>query len=132
MAHALPLDLAEVRAAPVAMQNPQHTFPVDVHTGWIDFSPALHWYATERLRSALAPVGSRVRSATVRIHEHEPHEREVRHCVVDVALQPSGTVSASCSGANLRALIDEATEAVRAQLHGPHEDEAATELCLIA
>ena len=98
------------------MQTTQHTFPIHVRTRWIDFSPALHWYATQKVRSALRPVASRVRAVTVRIADHEPHDPSTKLCAIDVALKPAGTIAATATGTNLCELVDRATAASVEQL----------------
>src|SRR4051812_33431795 len=103
------------------MQTTQHTFPIHVRTGWTDFSPALHWYATQKVRSALRAVASRVRAVTVRIADHEPHDPSARLCAIDVALKPAGTITATAIGRNLCELVDRATEASVEQLREQRE-----------
>jgi hypothetical protein len=103
------------------METTQHPFPVQVQTGWIDFSPALHWYAAQKVRSVLRPVASRVRSVTVRVADHEPHDPSTRLCAVDVSLRPTGTVSATSTGRNVSELVDRATEATLEKLRNQHE-----------
>jgi Sigma 54 modulation protein / S30EA ribosomal protein len=109
------------RCAYDIMETTQHPFPVQVRTGWIDFSPALHWYAAQKVRSALRPVASRVRSVTVRVADHEPHDPATRLCAVDVSLRPTGTVSATSTGGNVSELVDRAAEAIVEKLRRQHE-----------
>ena len=101
------------------MQTAQHPFPVHVRTGWIDFSPMLHWYATHQVRSALRPVASRVRAVTVRIADHAPHDPSTRLCAIDVTLKPVGTTSATAVGRNVCELVDRAIEASLDKLREP-------------
>jgi hypothetical protein len=103
------------------MQTAQHPFPVHLRTGWIDFSPALHWYVTQKVRSALRPVASRVRAVTVRIADGEPHDPSTRLCAIDVTLKPAGTISATSSGGNVCELVDRASEASLEKLREQHE-----------
>ena len=109
------------------MQTAQHPFPVQVQTGWIDFSPALHWYATQKVRSVLQPVASRVRAVTVRIADHEPHDPATRLCAIDVRLKPAGAISATSTGRNVCELVDRATEATLEQLREQHEADVVHE-----
>ena len=106
------------------MQTTQHTFPVQVRTGWIDFSPALHWYATQRVRSALRPIASRVRAVTVRLADHEPHDPSTRLCAIEVTLKPAGAISATSTGRNVCKLVDLAMEASLEKLRERHETDA--------
>jgi hypothetical protein len=85
--------------------------PVHVYTGWIDFSPALQWYAAHKVRSALSTVASHVRSVTVRIADHESHDPSTRLCVIDVTLKAAGTISATATGTTVWQAVDCATEA---------------------
>ena len=103
------------------MQTAQHPFPVHVRTGWIDFSPALQWYATQKVRSVLRPVASRVRAVTVRIADHEPQDPSTRVCAVDVALKPAGTISATSTGRNVFEIVDRAAEASLEKLRDRHD-----------
>ena len=103
------------------MQPAQHPFLVHVRTGWIDFSPALHWYATQKVRSVLRPVASRVRAVTVRIADHEPHDPSTRLCAIDVTLKSARTISATSVGRNVYELVDRATEASIERLREQHE-----------
>ena len=103
------------------MQTTQHTFPIHVRTGWIDFSPALHWYATQKVRSALRPVASRVRAVTVRIADHEAHDPSTRLCAIDVTLKPAGITSATATGRNVCELVDRATAASLEKLRAQHQ-----------
>ena len=103
------------------MQPAQHSFLVHVRTGWIDFSPALQWYATQKVRSVLRPVASRVRAVTVRIADHEPHDPSTRLCAIDIGVKPAGTISATSAGRNVYELVDRAIEASLEKLSEQHE-----------
>jgi hypothetical protein len=109
------------------MQTAQHPFPVHVRTGWIDFSPALHWYATHKVKTALRPVASRVRAVTVRFADHEPHDPSTRLCAIDVGVKPAGTISATSAGRNVYELVDRATEASIEKLREQHETDVVHE-----
>jgi hypothetical protein len=109
------------------MQTAQHPFPVHVRTGWIDFSPALQWYATQKVRSVLRPVASRVRAVTVRIADHEPHDPSTRLCAIDVILKSAGTISATSAGRNVYELVDRATEASIEKLREQHQTDVVHE-----
>jgi ribosome-associated translation inhibitor RaiA len=103
------------------MQTAQQPFPVHVRTGWIDYSPALHWYATQKVRSALRSVASRIRAVTVRIADHEPHDPSTRLCAIDVSVKPTGTISATSTGRNVCELIDHAADAAVEKLREQQE-----------
>ena len=103
------------------METTQHPFPVQIQTGWIDFSPALHWYAAQKLRAVLRPVASRVRSVTVRVADHEPHDPSTRLCAVDVSLRPGGAISVTSTGRNVSELVERAAEAIVEKLRKPTE-----------
>ena len=130
MAQALPQK--RIRIAKAIMQTTQQTFPVQVRTGWIDFSPALHWFATQRVRSALRPIASRVRAVTVRIADHEPHDPSTRLCAIDITLNPAGTISATSTGRNVCELVDLAIEATLEKLREHQADMVHAPLSRIA
>jgi hypothetical protein len=109
------------------METTQHQFPVHVQTGWIDFSPALHWYATQKVRSVLRPVASRVRSVTVRVADHEPHDPATRLCAVDVSLRPGGAISVTSTGRNVSELVGRATDATLEKLRTQREADVVHE-----
>ena len=103
------------------MHTTQDRFPVHVYTGWIDFSPSLHWYAAHNVRSALAAVASHVRSVTVRVADHESHDPSMRLCVIDVTLKAGGTISATATGRNVWQAVECATDAILEKLRAHHQ-----------
>ena len=70
-------------------------FPVDVRTSWLDYSPAFHYQAAQRIRSGLAEFASQVRAVTVRISDDESHKTAQRQCEIEVMMTHPGQVSAS-------------------------------------
>jgi len=68
------------------MRHAPQRFPVDVRTGWLDYSPALHYRASQRIGAGLAAFVSQVRAVTVRISNDEPHKTAQRHCEIDEPL----------------------------------------------
>jgi hypothetical protein len=88
-------------------------FPIDVHTGWVDYSPALHWHATQTLRARLGPLASFISRVRVRIKNHHAAHLDTRKCVIQVWLRTSGWVSAFAHGDDVYETVTRA--AVRAQ-----------------
>ena len=114
------------------MHTADHIFPVYLRTGWVDYSPALHWYAGQKVRSVLAGFASRIRSVSVRIADHDVHDVASRRCTIDVALKSGGVVTAESTGADLEALVDRTTESVFAQLRQRHARDPHRPLSRIA
>ena len=94
------------------MRHALQRFPVDVRTGWMDYSPAFHYYASQRIRSRLAAFASQIRAVTVRISQDEPHTTAQRHCEIEVMTTHAGQVSASSVGVKLFTLLDRAVDSV--------------------
>jgi hypothetical protein len=92
-------------------------FPVHLRTGWVDYSPALHWYAGQKVRSVLTGFAPRIRSVSVRIADHEAHDVASRRCTIDVTLKSGVVVSAESTGAALEDLVDRTLESIFAELH---------------
>jgi hypothetical protein len=113
LAHALPLHGVEGLHN---MPRPQQPFPVHVRTGWIDYSPALHSYASLQVARTLGGFASRIRSVTVRIADHEPHDTASRLCAIDAELKPAGALSTTASGRDPYELVERAAAAMRARL----------------
>jgi hypothetical protein len=99
------------------MRNTQPPFPIDVRTGWVDYSPAFHYYASQRVRSRLADFTPRVRSVTVRVSDDGLHDIADRRCEIEVLTKQVGLISASPVGADLEALVDRAVESVVQMMH---------------
>ena len=91
------------------------TFPVHVQTGWVDFSPALQWYAARTAESSLEPFATRIRSVTVRITDVEG-DLERRKCVIHAVLNPSGFVSESATGTDPYDSVNRAIARLRAAM----------------
>jgi len=98
------------------MHRKPQPFPVSVHTGWIDFSPALHSYVSTRVIRTLGTFAAGIRSVTVRVIDHEPYDPATRLCAINVELKPVGTLSATSTGRNVYESIDQATETILARL----------------
>ena len=73
------------------MRHAQQRFPIDVRTGWVDYSPALRYHASQRIRARLAEFASQIRSVTVLISDDEPHKTGQRCCEIEVMTTHSGT-----------------------------------------
>ena len=78
----------------------------------MDYSPAFHYYASQRIRSRLAAFASQIRAVTVRISQDEPHTTAQRHCEIEVMTTHAGQVSASSVGVKLFTLLDRAVDSV--------------------
>jgi hypothetical protein len=113
------------------MYTPQ-SFPVYVRTGWIDFSPALHAYVTRSVIGTLSPFASRIRSVTVRVADHEPHDSATRLCAIDVEVKPVGALLAVSTGRDVYQLIDQAANEVLEKLRAHSEAEGWEPLSRIA
>ena len=100
------------------MNRTQQPFPVSVRTGWIDFSPALHSYVRTRVIRTLGTFATQIRSVTVRVVDHEPHDPATRLCAIEVELKPIGTLSAATTGRDVYESVDQATETILARLRG--------------
>ena len=98
------------------MNRTKQLFPVGVRTGWIDFSPALHAYASTRVTRAFSTFAARIRCVTVRVTDHEPHDPATRLCAIEVELKPGGTLSATSTGRDVYESVDQATETILAKL----------------
>ena len=94
------------------MRNGQQPFPIDVRTGWVDYSPAFRHHASQRLRSRLAEFASQIRSVTVRCSGDEPQTIAHRQCEIEVITTHAGPISASSVGVDPFALVDRAVEIV--------------------
>jgi hypothetical protein len=109
------------------MMKARPTFPVQVRIGWRDYSPALRWYSAQTLKAALEPYASRIRSVTVHITDHDVDGLDGRTCAIEVAFKPFGSVSASCTGADLQRTVDCATERALAEVQRRIDARAVTE-----
>ena len=94
------------------MRHAQQRFPIDVRTGWVDYSPALRYHASQRIRARLAEFASQIRSVTVRISDDEPHKTAQRCCEIEVMTTHSGPISASSVGVELFTLVDRTVDRV--------------------
>jgi ribosome-associated translation inhibitor RaiA len=114
------------------MQITQQPFAVRVHTGWIDFSPALQSYASARVTQSLGNFASRIRAVEVRIAEYEPQNPATKLCAVEVELKPVGVLSTTVTGPDPYALVDEATNAIVARLRNQRRADGSAALSRIA
>jgi hypothetical protein len=81
-------------------------FPVDIRTGWIDYSPSLRYDASQRIRSLLAEFASHICSVRVRISAGRPAKPALRRCDVEVMTRQAGPFSASSVGVDPITLVD--------------------------
>ena len=100
------------------MNKTPQPFPVSVHTGWIDFSPALHSYARMRVIRTLGTFAARIRSVTVRVIDREPYDPATRFCAIEVELKSVDTLLATSTGRDVYEAVDQATETILARLRG--------------
>ena len=98
------------------MHATEQLFPIRVHTGWVDYSPALHAYVSATLLRSLGAFAPDIRAVTVRVSDHEPHAPATRLCAVEVELKPTGSLAATATGRNVHELVDRATDAIVARL----------------
>ncbi len=110
------------------MPHTQHRFPIAVRTSWVDYSPALRYYASERSVVSLAEFAQRIRSVAVRISDDEPHTTKQRRCDIDVVTTDAGVVSASSTGRNLFGLVDDALASLVTTLRQRRSAEPLSEL----
>lgn len=109
------------------MRHAPQRFPVDVRSGWLDYSPAVHYHASQQIRSGLTEFASQIRAVTVRISDGEPHQTAQRQCEIEVMMTHAGQVSASSVVVNLFTLLDGAVDSVvdvlrqRARAESPSE-----------
>jgi hypothetical protein len=94
------------------MHKARQQFPVYVRTGWMDYSPALHHHATERVGSLLAGFAPQIRSVTVRIADDASPNARQRRCDIEVMTKAAGPISASSVGVNPFRLVDGAVDTV--------------------
>ena len=94
------------------MRNDQHQFPIEVRTGWADYSPALRYHASQRIRSRLAESAALIRSITVRFSDDEPLTAGQRRCHIEVTTTHAGPISGSSVGVELFTLVERAVDAV--------------------
>jgi ribosome-associated translation inhibitor RaiA len=99
------------------MRDPQFRYPIDVHTGWVDFSPALRYHATEQARSRLAGFAPQIRAVSIRISDGMPDDVRARRCDVRVSTANAGAVTASATGADLFAIVNTALDGSVDALH---------------
>jgi ribosome-associated translation inhibitor RaiA len=90
-------------------------FPIHVRTGWIDFSPALRYYVSQRIQFLFEPCAAPIRSITVHISGADPHRPVQRRCDIEVATTDGG-ISASAVGADVFALVGSTAETVLEKL----------------
>jgi hypothetical protein len=101
------------------------TFPVNVQTRWLDFSPAFRWHTVRKIESSLQPFASRIRSVTVRITDADG-DLVGRKCLIQVVMHPRGFFSASATGAGPYESAERAIARVRAVMHRRLPTEAET------
>lgn len=94
------------------MFSPRQLFPIDIRTGWVDYSPALRYHASQRVRSRLAGFAPQIRSAIVQFLDEDPQTPEQRRCEIKVTTADGIAVTASASGAELFTLVERALDGV--------------------
>jgi hypothetical protein len=109
------------------MRHAPQRFPVDVRTGWLDYSPAFLYHVSQRIRSGLTEFASQIRAVTVRISD-EPRKSAHRRCEIEVMTTHAGQISASSVGVNLYGLIYPAVNSVVDVLRQRHRAEPQSEL----
>jgi hypothetical protein len=97
------------------MPNTQQ-FPVDVHMRWTDYSPALRYHVSERVRSHLAEFASVIRGVGVRISDEEGQAAEHRRCRVEVITTHPNPISASAVGVDVFNLVNQTVDTVAQML----------------
>ena len=93
------------------MRNTQQ-FPIEVQTGWVDYSPALRYHTSQRIRSRLAEFAPRIRSITVRMSDDAPHNTAQRRCDIEALTTDAGPIAASSVGVELFTLVERAVDTV--------------------
>lgn len=101
-------------------------FPVDVTTGWTDYSPAFRHETSELIRSRLAGFASRIRSAAIRVFADD-RDSGHRRCELTVRTTEGNRVSASAQGTDLGALVNRVADAVSELLGARKAADAPTE-----
>ena len=94
------------------MRNGHTRFPINVHTGWVDYSPALRSYASQRIKSRLAEFAPQIRVVTVRISSDGPQMVSRRRCDIEVLTTGAEAITASASGVPMFTVIDRALDTV--------------------
>ena len=89
------------------------SFPIAVRTGWVEYSPAFHSYASHRVRSRLAGFATQISAVTVRVSDDELRDAAARRCEVEVVTRHAGPISASSVGVDLFTLVDSVVEMLR-------------------
>ena len=87
-------------------------FPINVRTGWLDYSPALRYQASERIRSHLAEFGPQVRSVTIHISDDGPQRTAQRRCEIEVLTAHAGRISFASVGLDAFTLVARVVDSV--------------------
>jgi ribosomal subunit interface protein len=105
------------------MRNGHTRFPINVHTGWVDYSPALRSYASQRIKSRLAEFAPQIRSVAVRISSDRPQMTSRRRCDIEVVTRDAAPITASAAGVPMFTVIDRALDAIvrRLRVHASAE-----------
>jgi ribosome hibernation promoting factor len=103
-----------------SMKHVQESFPVRLRMRWLDFSPALQWYATRRVEIALRRFASRIREVNVLIADSNGPRggADDKACEIDVHLQPSGSLTVSSAAPDAYLAVDRAVRRARAVVRG--------------
>lgn len=94
------------------MRKSQQSFPIDVRTGWVDYSPAIRYHASQRIRSRVAEYASLIRSVAVRMSADEPSQMSHRRCDTEVMTVRASPIAASAIGLDLFNLVDGTVDTV--------------------
>jgi ribosome-associated translation inhibitor RaiA len=95
----------------------QESFPVRIRTRWLDFSPALHWYAQRRTAFAFRRFAARVRRVDVVIADSNgPRGGDDKICEIEVFLNPAGSILVSARSDDPYQSVDRAIRRARASL----------------
>jgi ribosome-associated translation inhibitor RaiA len=83
---------------------------------WLDFSPALHFYATRRIETALRRFADRVRSVEAVIADANGPRRgpDDKICEIELFLHPTGSIKVSDAADDPYLAVDRATRRLRA------------------
>jgi ribosome-associated translation inhibitor RaiA len=98
----------------------QESLTVHLRMRWLDFSPALHHYATRRIEVALRRFATRIRRVNVLIADANGPRRSAddRRCEIEVLLHPAGSLTVSATASDPYLSVDRAVRRARAIVRG--------------
>lgn len=102
------------------MSQATQAFPVHVRMRWLDFSPALHWYARRRIEHALRRFAARIHRVNVQIADGNGPRggADDKRCEIEVFLHPSGSLLVSGAASDPYLSVDRAVRRARAIVRG--------------